>query len=132
MKRLLLLAALLLVPAIALSQTAPYSTFTTESTGTIAVTNTAQAVFSKAGFGSARIGCLIQNQGTAAMYVYFGDAAPAVGAAWFVIQPPQTSPVIQGGTISCAVGGTAVAADKVWIAGTATDTFTYAIQGQSP
>lgn len=131
MNRLLLLAALLLVPALVLAQTAPYVAFTTETIGTIAATNTAQSVLAKVAFGGTRQGCLIQNQGTHVMGVFFGASPPSPASnAWFQIQPPQSSPVIQGGTISCAVGGGTVAGDQVWIYGTISETFTVAVQGQ--
>lgn len=130
MKHLCLIVALLLAPVAALAQSAPYIAFTTQATGTISVTNTAQSVLAKTGFGVTRQGCLIQNEGTNVMYVFFGTTPPSVGDGWFRIQPPQTSPVIQGGTISCAVGGGTVAGDQVWIAGTSGEKFSYSVQGQ--
>lgn len=81
---------------------------------TIAVTNTFQSIQA---YNSNRTGCLIQNQTTDTMWVYFGPIANATKAGSFILDTAHSL------SISCAVGGTSVLKDQVSITGTGTDGF---------
>jgi hypothetical protein len=84
----------------------------TNISGTVAVTNTFQSIqVSTAG----RNGCLVQNNGTHTMWVYFGAIGSATEAAAYQLAA--------GLSVSCAVGGIGVLTDQVSITGTATDAF---------
>lgn len=127
MRFLALIVSFLLFFGAAQAQTISNAT-TTQSSSTIAVTNTFQSVIAAAtGFGSGqRKGCLIQNQGSNVMYVFFGAIAGATTGKSIQLQPPQSSPVIQGGTVSCTIGN-AVLQDQVSITGTSTEAFVYTV-----
>lgn len=79
---------------------------------TIAVTNTFQSIQAKT---SSRNGCLIENNGSHTMWVFWGPIANATAATAFVLPA--------GNSVSCAVGGLAVLIDQVSITGTSTDAF---------
>lgn len=117
---------LLLLPIAALAQISPYPVFTTEGSGTIAVTNTFQQVLALASMTAPRNGCLIQNTGSHVMYVFFGPIANATTGKSFILQPPANS-TSQGGSVSCNVAPN-VLWDQVSITGTISETYTYASQ----
>ena len=84
----------------------------TNMSGSIAATNTFQVV---QGITNNRKGCLIQNNGTHTMYVYFGPASNAT-----------TSNSVQlsaGQPLSCAINGNLLVQDAISIAGTTGDIF---------
>jgi hypothetical protein len=89
---------------------------TTQTGGTIAVTNTYQQVLAS----SARNGCLIYNNGTHQMLVYFGLLANATLTNGF--------PVAAQNWISCSVGGVGALSDAVSITGTSGDAFVVGVQ----
>lgn len=87
----------------------------TNSSSTIAVTNTFQTIFAA---NASRRNCLIQNNGSANMYVYFGTLANATLTNSIILSP--------GAAATCAHGGM-TATNAVSITGTATQAF-YASQ----
>ena len=93
--------------------TTPTVAFTTTANSTISVTNTFQQVLAQ---NTNRASCLIQNQGTHTMYVYFGAIASATTSNSYQIAPAQT--------ISCSVNSGIVLGDQVSITGTAGDAYT--------
>lgn len=95
--------------------TLPSSRSSTNASSTIAVTNTFQAVFSAS---TSRKNCLIQNNGSNNMYVYFGTIANATIANSIILQPSWG--------LNCAAGGV-INTDAVSITGTATEVY-YASQ----
>lgn len=110
MKRILVagLAALALAGT-ALAQIKPQSSV--NASGTIAVTNTFQSVFA---YEANRSACLIQNNGSNTMWVFFGPIASATKGASVVLAA--------GKSVSC-ISGPVVATDAVSITGTSTDAF---------
>lgn len=117
---LLALAAFLADPAFAQQSVRTQSTTvaTTQTKGTIAVTNTFQQALSASG---PRLGCTIQNNGTHTMYVFFGDTTPADTTTSFQVAP--------GGSIYCSAG-VVVLYGQVLITGTANDVFV--VSNQTP
>lgn len=87
----------------------------TNASSTIAVTNTFQTIFAA---NASRRNCLIQNNGAANMYVYFGVLADATLAKSIILTPYAA--------VTCANGGM-TATNAVNITGTATQAF-YASQ----
>jgi hypothetical protein len=84
----------------------------TNLSGSITTTNTFQSI---QGQTNNRNGCLIQNNGTHTMYVYFGAMTNAT-----------TSNSVQlsvGQSVSCAINGDLVVQDAISITGTSGDTF---------
>lgn len=79
---------------------------------TISVTNTFQSLQAAT---AGRNGCLIQNNGSHTMWVFFGPIASATATTSFVLPAAQS--------VSCAVGGLGVLIDQVSITGTSTDAF---------
>jgi len=117
-KRMMLLACLFVgTPALAQQSvyTLPAVRSATNASGTIAVTNTFQALFAAA---SGRKACLIQNNSARNMYVYFGTLASATLTNSIILAASQS--------IACTNNGI-INADAVSITGTATDAF-YASQ----
>ena len=121
MKKLALLLSLLAGSAFAQQPVYQYATprNSVNASGTIAVTNTFQQVFAAAstspGQAVTRMGCLIQNNSTHTMYVYFGPIANAT---------LNTSiQLAASGALSCATLTGAVTADQISITGTAGDVF---------
>lgn len=124
MRKFLVSLALLLVASAAYAvSTTPGPVTSTNVSGTIAVTNTFQSVIAA---NTNTKGCLIQNNGSNTMWVYFGTIGTATKAKSFTLRPPGTG--IQGGSISCATGGGSILTDQVSITGTATEAFTAASQ----
>ncbi len=107
-----LAAALLTLPALA-QQTTRTST---NLAGTIAVTNTFQSIDAA---NTARQGCVVQNNGAASMWVFFGPIASATKAKSVVLSTGQS--------VGCNVFG-ATLGDQISITGTATQEFFAAVQ----
>lgn len=80
--------------------------------GTIAVSNTFQSIQAST---AGRNGCLLQNNGTNPMWVFFGALGSATKGASFVLAA--------GASLTCAVGGLGVVTDQISITGTAGDAF---------
>lgn len=107
--------------------TAPNGVSSSNSSGTITVTNTFQQIFASA-IGGTRVrqGCLIQNNGSNTMWVFAGPLASATKATSYTLIPPAAG--VQGGSFSCSTGAGSVLQDQISITGTATETFTAAQQ----
>jgi hypothetical protein len=133
MKRLIFtLMALVLSVCYAAAQapvlTMPFGTQTTNSSSTIAVTNTFQSIWTPppgvagtpgvATNAQGRSACTVQNNGINTMYVFFGPIASATLA--------KSIKLAAGQFVQCNVGG-AVLQDQVSITGTSGDAF-YAAQ----
>lgn len=121
MKRLLLTGLLFLIAgaSLALAQT-PVVTQTSKfsnanASAAISVTNTFQSIWSA---NLNRNDCVIQNNGAASMYVYFGPIASATTPNSFILAA--------NGIFRCANSGIVVN-DQISITGTATQRF-FAIQ----
>lgn len=73
------------------------------------------------GYNPRRQGCLVQNNGTHTLFVFFGGAtAPAdTTTSW---------QITAGNTISCTIGGQKNAVDNVWLEGTNADVVVYSYQ----
>jgi hypothetical protein len=84
----------------------------TNLSGSISATNTFQLI---QGQTNNRNGCLIQNNGTHNMNVYFGATANATTSNSFILAPAQP--------ISCAIGSNLVVKDAISITGTSGDSF---------
>jgi hypothetical protein len=84
----------------------------TNLSGTITTTSTFQLI---QGQNNGRKGCLIQNNGTHTMYVYFGAFSSATTAA--------SAELSAGQAISCAINGNLVVQDAISIDGTSGDPF---------
>jgi len=84
----------------------------TNFSSVIASTNTFQVI---QGTTNNRKGCLIQNNGTHTMYVYFGALASATTS--------NSAQLIPGQAISCAINGNLVVQDAISITGTSGDAF---------
>ena len=88
----------------------------TLTSGTIAVTNTYQSVTP---LNLSRSGCTFYNNGTNTMYIYLdftGGSTPPVGNT-------KSVSLNGGSNFSCTVAGNTVLGDKIWVTGTANDTF---------
>lgn len=123
MKRLLI-AALLLIgasfPAYAQNPvvTQPYQATISNSSLSIAVTNTFQSVWAANTARTGRVDCIIQNNGAASMYIYFGPIANAT--------TPNSYTLAAAGVFRCANSGV-VSKDQISITGTAGQRY-FAIQ----
>jgi hypothetical protein len=84
---------------------------TTHVGSTIAVTNTFQAALAAS---SARKGCMLQNNGSNAMYVFFGSVGSATTS--------NSIKLAGGQTVSCNAPGVVIT-DAVNVTGTATDAY---------
>lgn len=94
--------------------TKPYGATTTNSSSSIAVTNTFQSIWSASNVSTGRVACTVQNTGTNPMYVFFGPIASATVATSIKLTATQS--------VNCNIGGI-VLRDQVSITGTATETF---------
>lgn len=130
MKRLLIIAALLvLAPTLAYAQGTPVITNpalinSSDQSATITATNTFQTVFPVPTGSAGRKGCLIQNGGSNAMFVYVHQGTSGVAAKSHSYQIIAPGTGIQGGTFSCASLGGGILQDQIDITGTIGDTFT--------
>lgn len=96
-----------------------------DASSTIAVTNTYQQVFaSKIGASGAQIrhNCAIQNNGSHAMYVFFGPIAEATTSKSYILNPGPGN--VGGDLIYCSGPSGITLQDQVSITGTAGDAFT--------
>lgn len=120
MKKLLLGLLLLAMPAWAQSpvQTWPLPVRTSNASGTIASTNVFQSIWLAASGNAIRRGCTVQNNGSNAMYVFFGPIASATTG--------NSVKLAAGATANCHVFDIALQ-DQVSITGTSGDGF-YAAQ----
>lgn len=84
----------------------------------ISVTNTFQSVLAASTSTSGRRGCIIQNNGAATMYIYFGAPASAT---------TNNSLSLAAGTKFNCENGVTVIKDQISITGTATQRF-FAVQ----
>lgn len=111
----LLFTFLLLAPLPALAQstvrTTPFGVVTTNLSSAVAVTNTFQSIQTA---NTERKSCLIQNNGSNNMKVYFGPIASATGSNSVVLSA--------GSYVNCTAGGI-VLTDQVSITGTAGDAY---------
>lgn len=111
----LILALLLLAPLPAMAQSAvrttPFGVVSSNLSSTITLTGTFQSIQTA---NSERKSCLIQNNGSNDMRVYFGPIASATSAA--------SAKLSAGSSINCAAGGI-VLTDQVSITGTTADAF---------
>ena len=98
--------------------TQPYPTTSTNASGTVATTNTFQAVFAAPTTSRGRAGCLIQNLSSASIFVFFGTLASAT--------TPTSVQLGQRETVSCNLGGTTLQ-DAISVTGAANIQF-FAIQ----
>lgn len=101
------------------------------SSSTIASTNVWQKIWSAPTNDSPRKGCLVLNQGTHTMWVYFqgpGVATPSGSGSEASAVPlnAAASSGAAGGWVGCTVGG-AVLQDTIWVTGTSGDAY-YAAQ----
>ena len=119
MKHQLLARTLLVCAALLLSLSCVWSAhaqsipaLSTNLSGTITATGTFQLI---QGQNNGRKGCLLQNNGTHNMEVFFGAIANATTSASAVITPGQA--------ISCAINGNLVVQDAISITGTSGDAF---------
>ena len=122
MKRLLL-ALLILgasLPALAQSPvtTYPYTTTISNSSANITSTNTFQSIWAASTNLTGRTDCIIQNNGAASMYVYFGPIANAT--------TPNSLTLAAAGIFRCGNSGV-VTKDQISITGTSGQRF-FAIQ----
>lgn len=99
--------------------TQPYvDVITTNSSSTVAVTNTFQSIFAAPTGNQKRAACTVQNTGTNSMYVFFGAIADATTA--------KSIKLAAGNAVTCNNSGVTLQ-EQVSITGTATETF-YAAQ----
>jgi len=123
MKRLLLSLVLLIAGAsLALAQapvtTVPYGAVVHNDSTAIITTNTFQSIWSASGSLTGRTDCIIQNNGAASMYVYFGPIADAT---------TPNSLILAAGTIFKCGNNGVITKDQISITGTSTQRF-FAIQ----
>lgn len=111
MKRIRLAALAILVSGSA------FALDTTNLSGTIAVTNTFQSISPQT---LSRGGCLIQNNGSNSMWVFFGPIASATKAKSVVVPAGQS--------VSCSTGTAAPVTDQISITGTSADAFYAGVQ----
>lgn len=118
MKRLLIALLLVGVSLPTFAQTPvvtyPYGVTSYNASEKITVTNTFQSVFTASGINTGRNACMIQNNGTHNMYVYFGSIANAI--------TPSSVTLAAGASIQCNAGDV-VLKDQVSITGTSGDAF---------
>lgn len=128
MKKIVILLWALLCPQLAIANlafaqnpviTQPFkSDNITNSSTTIAITNTFQSIWAASTTNIGRTGCTVQNTGTNPMYVFWGAIADATTA--------KSVKLLAGQSVTCSVNGS-VLRTQVSITGTATETF-YAAQ----
>lgn len=116
MKKILFGAFALTFCGAAWAQVPPWRAASVTVSAPITSTGVFQSVFS---VNLARSGCLIQNKGTHAMWVFFGAITDATEAKGFIVPA--------GANINCSVGNV-VLTDQISITGTSGDTFTAAAQ----
>lgn len=122
MRKIVLFAGLLAAPlmwAPAEAQqtviTQPQGVTTLNKSGTIAVTNTFQQVLAASTNTRGRTGCLVQNNGSNAMYVFAGAISSATTA--------KSVKLASGQGFNCSTGNGGVLKDQISITGTSGDAF---------
>ncbi len=120
MKRLFLILLLIIGASFPAYAQTPVITYTSKfnnanASTSIAVTNTFQSIWAS---NSNRNDCIIQNNGAASMYIYFGPIANATTSNSLILAA--------AGIFRCANSGI-VQSDQISITGTATQKF-FAIQ----
>lgn len=119
MKRLILALLILGASFSAYAQTPvvtyPYGVTSFNSSGSISVTNTFQSVFAASGINTGRVACMVQNNGTNPMWVFFGPIANATKGKSVVLAA--------GVSVQCNAAGGIVLKDQVSITGTSGDAF---------
>lgn len=123
MKRLLLGLVLALGVSFAFAQspvtTVPYGVTSSHNSNSVTSTNTFQSVFAASTGNTGRSGCIIQNNGSNTMYVYFGPIANAVTNDSVKLSTSQS--------LNCESVAGVVVKDQVSITGTSGDRY-YAAQ----
>lgn len=119
MQRLFLILALIIGVAFSAYAaepvvTQPYNATSTITNNTIAVTNTFQKIWNASTATTGRVGCLVQNNGTHTMYVFFGATTSATTQASVQLQAGQS--------LNCNVG-VIVVRNEIAITGTAGDSY---------
>lgn len=121
MKRLLLgLVGLVLALGVSIAHaqspvtTQPYGVASVITSNTIATSNTFQSIFAASTGNTGRSDCLIQNNGAATMFVYFGAIANAT--------TPNSLQLSSGTIFKCGNNGV-ILKDQISITGTATQRF---------
>ena len=94
--------------------TQPYNVTTQNYSSTIAATNTFQSIWAANTTSRGRAGCLIQNNGSSSMYVYFGAIASAT--------TPHSFQLSSGQSVRCDNSGITLQ-DQVSITGTISQSF---------
>lgn len=123
MKRLWL-SLLLLAASVSMSlaqspvTTYPYTTTISNSSANVTTTNTFQSIWAASANLTGRTDCIIQNNGAASMYVYFGPIANAT--------TPNSLILAAAGIFRCGNSGV-VTKDQISITGTSGQRF-FAIQ----
>jgi hypothetical protein len=100
--------------------------------GTITVTNTFQLALAISGYtpatttalavGTPRRGCILQNNGTNNMFVYFRSSTGVAASLTASLR------LLPGNSINCLTVSGAVLQDAIWITGTAADTYSLVSQ----
>lgn len=102
-------------PPVNLVTTAPLGVLSHNDSGTIAVTNTFQSIWTASTNNRGRAGCAVQNNATTnAMYVFFGPIASATIG--------KSVKLAAGLAVNC-VGSGIVLQDQVSITGTSGDAY---------
>ena len=98
--------------------TYPYGVTNANSSSSIVATNTFQPIWPASGSLTGRSDCVIQNNGAASMYIYFGPIANAT--------TPNSLTLTSGSIFRCANSGV-ITKDQISITGTISQNF-FAIQ----
>lgn len=98
--------------------TYPYTTTISNSSANVTTTNTFQSIWAASANLTGRTDCIIQNNGAASMYVYFGPIANAT--------TPNSLILAAAGIFRCGNSGV-VTKDQISITGTSGQRF-FAIQ----
>lgn len=123
MKRLCI-SLILLIASVSLSLaqspviTQPYGATVLNSSSTIASTNTFQSIWAASTSKTGRVDCIIQNNGSASMFIFFGAMVNAT--------TPNSLTLTSGSIFKCGNNGT-ILKDQISITGTSGDNF-FAIQ----
>ncbi len=122
MKRLLLALLILGASLPALAQTPvitqPYGANNHNDSSTITATNTFQSIWAASTQSTGRTDCVIQNNGAANMFIFFGPIANAT--------TPSSLTLVPAGIFKCANSGVVIK-DQISITGTISQEF-FAIQ----
>lgn len=98
--------------------TKPYGVTNHNDSSTITATNTFQSIWAAASSNTGRVDCIIQNNGAANMFIFFGPIASAA--------TPSSLTLVPAGIFKCANSGV-ITKDQISITGTADQEF-FAIQ----